>query len=339
MKNNVSVVVLNWNSPDDTIECLKSILLSNFENCSAQIIIVDNKSSDNSVNKISKFLIELQSKPSIEERGGINEELGYTVLSTSHLQREIECVFIQSHRNGGYAAGNNIGIKYSLENYDPKFIWILNNDTKVTECTFQRLNAKMEGDQEIGICGATILKMHSPKIVETIGGFNYSKWSGRGFAIHGGRNFEISQVKELKIGQIDYIYGASMFVRTKFIRRIGLMDERYFLYCEELDWSLRGGQYFKIDVASDAIVYHKGGATSGSTTSNGYPSISSAYYMSRAKLLLARKFFSYAQIACTVAFQILFAMRLILFGQFKLSFSVFRGILAGLTAKFPANNL
>ena len=94
------IIVLNYNAYKDTIECLESI--QNIDSKFYKIILVDNASTDSSLIKIKKW-----------------------ISNSSYNNIDI----IKSDFNGGYASGNNLGIKYALKRHDCIYIWILNNDT------------------------------------------------------------------------------------------------------------------------------------------------------------------------------------------------------------------
>jgi GT2 family glycosyltransferase len=91
--------------------------------------------------------------------------------------------------------------------------------------------------------------------------------------------------------QIDYIVGASMLVSRRFLEGVGLMREDYFLYYEEVDWVLRAGQRFKLAFAADSIVFHKEGATAGSSSNWRTRSEISDLCALRNRLLITRRFY------------------------------------------------
>ena len=105
----VSIVILNWNHADDTLECLKSIkdlLVDNFE---LTCVVVDNGSKDDSVKRLTQFINK-------ENKVGGNQKISWRLIGTD--------------ANRGFAGGNNFGIKYALER-KADYVMILNNDTRV----------------------------------------------------------------------------------------------------------------------------------------------------------------------------------------------------------------
>ncbi|MFP4003402.1 MAG: glycosyltransferase family 2 protein, partial [Alphaproteobacteria bacterium] len=89
----------------------------------------------------------------------------------------------------------------------------------------------------------------------------------------------------------DFVIGACMFLSRNFLETIGLMDERYFLYFEEIDWSVRAGTRFPPVYAPKAMVYHKEGGSIGSSSQHGGRSAFSEFWLARSKLLFTRKFY------------------------------------------------
>lgn len=213
---------MNWNGWKDTIECIQSLKSVHYANY--EIVVVDNDSSDNSVQKITDKFPDL--------------------------------TLLQSDLNKGYAAGNNIGIRHGLQQ-DAKYIWILNNDTVVAKDVLQPLVDKMEKDTSIGICGSRLMYYHRRNIVQAFGGGRYHKWLGVSRNIGEGKSAGQQRTAADVERELDFIMGASMMVSRTFIEKVGLMNERYFLYYEEMDWVLRGKPHFRLAYAPESVIYHK----------------------------------------------------------------------------------
>src|SRR5699024_4703877 len=167
------------------------------------------------------------------------------------------CVFIlRTAENKGYAGGNNEGIRYAMAS-GADYIWILNNDTVVEPGTLWPLVEKMEKNSEIGICGSLLKDYHHREQVQGLGGGCYYKWLGVTYPITPQNNkmndYDVEHIEK----SLDYIWGASMFVSKAFIDSVGLMNEEYFLYYEEMDWAVRGKENYKLGFVPESIVYHK----------------------------------------------------------------------------------
>ncbi len=176
MKHKIYIIILNYNGWKDTIECLESVLKNDYENY--QIIVVDNDSPNNSMeyiinwakgkqeviydeNSQLKHLSQpFESKP-LEYVLYTKEEAlnGGDKEKESKLNNPI--IFIQSGENGGFAAGNNIGIKYALTKDDFEYVWLLNNDTVVDEYALYNLvgTDKVFSGSELMYAGLMIPKI------------------------------------------------------------------------------------------------------------------------------------------------------------------------------------
>jgi len=238
----VAVVLVNYRNYSDTLRCVDSLLACGYEDLA--IYVVDNNSLDDS----SACLAE-----GLEVRGARGRKLS----------------FIQSEENGGFSKGNNLGIRRALaEGAD--YIWLLNNDTLVDPGCVQAYKEywqrrEMAGER-VGPIGAKIVNYLEPSIIQGIGGvFNAVTGSIRHV---GAGDVDSMEFDARSDGvSIDYPLGVSMFVSAKFIADVGVLSEDYFLYFEELDWSIRareGG--WKVGYCPAVRVRHKEGASIGSST-------------------------------------------------------------------------
>ncbi len=253
----VHIVLLNWNGWQDTIECLES--LEDLEYPNFEVVVVDNASTDDSVNEIK------------EKYPGIT--------------------LLESDYNLGYAGGNNIGLCYALED-NADYVWLLNNDTVVHKDALRSLIDKMREKPSAGICGSRLIYYHDRETLQALGGGIYNKWLGT--TEHIGANKPASNdYDEHRIEQqLDYIVGASMLVSRQFLEEVGLLSEDYFLYYEELDWAMRGREKFKLGFAGNSIVYHKEGASIKATNRQlNAKSRLSDYYQIKNRLKFTFKFY------------------------------------------------
>ncbi|PJE57658.1 MAG: glycosyltransferase family 2 protein [Candidatus Portnoybacteria bacterium CG10_big_fil_rev_8_21_14_0_10_38_18] len=175
--------------------------------------------------------------------------------------------------NRGFAGGNNAGIKQALEK-GADYVLLLNNDTVVEPDFLRKLIEVGEREERIGILGPVIYEYGSDKIHFAGGKVNWLYTKG----IHVTHNMK-HITKET-----DYITGACMLIKRKVIEKIGLMDEDYFLYCEDVDLCLRAQKAgFLCGVASDSRISHK-------VSKNAkIASFSYIYYHTRNGLLLAKR--------------------------------------------------
>lgn len=253
----VYIIVLNWNGWEDTAECLESLKRQTYKN--SEILVVDNASTDNSVNEINKRFPEIRVH--------------------------------QSSENRGYAAGNNLGIKIAMKE-GAEYVWILNNDTIADANALEKLVQRMNSDPETGLCGVTLAYSDRRDIVQAMGGGIYTKWSGTTQNLGDGLSLsEINEKGDVE-EKLDFIAGASIMASRRFIEEVGFMNEEYFLYYEEIDWAVRSGKQFKLGYSPESIVYHKeGSSTKADRQKPNNRSISADYYQLRNRLKFTLKYY------------------------------------------------
>jgi GT2 family glycosyltransferase len=273
----VAILVLNWANPVDTISCIESIrrLLDD----SFYLVVVDNASPDDSFELITAYL------KSAWNRGRVLVD-DRAAGGTTESVRAGDALAIRTTRNLGYAGGNNVGIRTALH-AGCEAVWILNNDTVVEPDTLAHLLATMGAIQDAAAIGALIVERDGTS-VQCIGGGRYSWWLGRSRLV--GRGLPVSAVGTYpEDSRLDYVSGASMLVPASALRRVGLLDERFFLYCEEVDYAERGRRRgLRLTVSRSAIVRHRFGATIGTSRDLRRRSSLSAYHASRSAVLVVR---------------------------------------------------
>ncbi|WP_124553229.1 glycosyltransferase [Methylophilus methylotrophus] len=286
-KTKTLIVLVNYKRPSDTIECVLSLLKQH--NLNWDCVVYENGSGDNSYSSIVNGLLELQT--ATVEPTTHKSNFTYTQINIANRNR----VFIvEGSKNLGFAGGNNAAIRLmqSISGVDYyNYYWLLNNDTIVSEsCLDEFINYfQSPASDKVGICGATILYHDNPEIIQCLGGAKYSKVFGLINEIEKNKKYDKDKVNK-KI-DLDYISGASMFTTQKFISTVGLMEESYFLYFEELDWSIRAARNnFKLGYVSSAVIWHKEGSVLGSGQSIKRSALSEFYGLS-SKLKFTRKFY------------------------------------------------
>jgi GT2 family glycosyltransferase len=256
----VFIVILNWNGWRDTDACLRSLKGLEYPNHS--VVVVDNASEDGS-----------------EAR-----------LWALHP----DVTLLQSGANLGFAGGNNVGLRYALE-HGAEYVWLLNNDTLVEPDALTYLVEKMQRESELGLCGSTLIYESRRDTVQALGGARYNRWLGS--VRHIGQHQPRTQaVDEGAVqGQLDYLIGASMLASRAFLETVGLLQEDYFLYFEELDWAARARGRFRLGYAARSIVYHKEGSSIGGTDrAKAAKSYTADLYALKNRVRFTRRFYPYA---------------------------------------------
>ncbi len=262
----VLIVLVNFRRAGDTVDCINSLAGLSHSNWSG--IVYENGSSDGSFDSIRRNLGQSGNFDGWQPQTGFDDEIliGQSINGRASPAR---IGVVKGSKNLGFAAGNNAALKAAAALHWPRpdFVWFLNNDTVVRPDTLTRLVERMsEPDAAaIGMCGASILHHGSDHLVQCLGGASCNRWWGRLNELGGGQRLP-DQIDRAAIErQLDYVSGASMFVRQRFLDTVGPMSERYFLCCEELDWATRGRRHqFRLGYAPKAIVWHREGAALGS---------------------------------------------------------------------------
>ena len=280
----VYILVLNWNNAKDTIDCLKSLLDMKTHNV-YKIVLCDNASTDESLVNFIEFFKKNSIKYITYKECDVCND---------NVERDADVILICNEKNKGFAGGNNVGLRYIVRVCNVNdYVWILNNDTVIPSYSMDYLCEYMDLNKDVGICGSTIIyEWGGRKIVQSYGGAHFNFFTGSSYSIGNRTIYKKENAKKIKSSMIDYITGASMFVRKTFLEDIGLICEDYFLYYEEIDWTIRMknfGDKYCIGYCSDSIVYHKEGATTGGHTAINR-SLISDYYGIRNKLIFTRKY-------------------------------------------------
>ena len=226
---------------------------------------------------------------------------------------------IRSDKNLGFAGGNNLGIKASKG----RFLFLVNNDTVFKEFNIQSLIDRIESTQKIGIVCPKIRFAWGNHPIQFTGYTPLSKITVRNKAIGFGEEDK---------GQYDiphptpYAHGAAMMLKREVIEKAGLMPECYFLYYEELDWSMmitRAG--YEIWYEPACTIYHK------ESQATGQNSPLRTYYITRNRLLLVKrnwkeltKYLSYCYLIGIVAVRDI--LKYTLKGRIDLTKAVCQGI-------------
>ena len=311
----VCIILVNYCGWVDTIECLESVLRMNYDNY--QVVVVENDSKDNSIEYLKlwaegnldiichhQYTLKDLSFPPVPkpvqyreynrkrgEQGGLQEFAN----NSSNLQSlSASLVFINSGENLGFAGGNNVGLRYALKDEDFQYAWLLNNDTVVEPNALKKMLERLQEKRSAGMCGSTLRYYYYPDAVQTLGGSVYNKWMGWNRYLTDVGQAAAALDPDIIERRLYAVSGASMLVSRLFLESIGLMSEDYFLYFEELDWSVRAENKFTLAYAPESVVYHKDGASIRKGTSGNKPSILSEYYLQKNKIIFTRRYYPYA---------------------------------------------
>lgn len=218
----VTFVILNWNQPELTAECLNSLHQQDYVNY--HVLLVDNGSRDNSVEYLQSCF------PWVE------------ILSLKD--------------NVGYGLGNNAGIEHALLT-PTDYIFLLNNDTQVDSDMLSILVTVAESDSQFGIVGPTMYYFEPPDVIWS--GENYVNWrSGQVTRKRMGEHVSQDSLRQLDICKVDHIDTCAALVRREVFESVGLLDPRYFINYDDLDLDLRAKRAgFDVVYVPHAFMWHK----------------------------------------------------------------------------------
>lgn len=268
--DNIFIILLNWNSSLDTIECLESIYNQSLKNF--HIVIVDNNSNDNSVYNISSWT----------KKKSLNIDLIYYPSSgQSLIKKEFSrklITIILNEKNSGFSEGNNIGIKYGLKN-NANLFWILNNDTIVERDALSNLYTNLI-KYKVDIAGSCMLYYNNKNIIQTAG----MDVLCNGLKItHRLNKKNYSTINPMQVYFVDANPACSILISRHFFNIVGFFDKKYFMYHEDIDLQLRANKLgLKNIVVLNSIIWHKCGSSSKKISSLG------AYYQTRNKYILLK---------------------------------------------------
>ena len=230
MSKKVFIILLNYKGIKDTLEAVES--LENIDYSNFEIIIVDNNSPDNSLNLLKK------------------------ALGKKHT-------IISSGKNGGFAFGNNVGIKYAMER-NADYVLLINNDTTVEKDFLSHLVKSMGEQENVGIATGLILNYYDKEKIWYNGG--EIKWS-KFYGYHKDEDKKISDVNLIE-REITFATGCLMLINCEIIRRVGYLPEEYFMYYEDVDFCAKiQDEGYKIWYNPKSIIYHKISGASGESES------------------------------------------------------------------------
>jgi GT2 family glycosyltransferase len=221
------IVVVNYNGLDDTVRCLRSLA---GQTRPARVVLVDNASATD---------------------------------PTAELAREFPAVdFVRNAVNGGWAGGNNSGIRHALER-GAGLVVLLNNDTVVAADFVARLQAAAAAHTVFGVLGPVIRFLDPPHEVMT-DGVVFNAVARPGFFHR--KEVPLVDAEVPAVTEVDIVNGCCMLVRAEVFAKVGLIDERFFLVHEESDFCLRARRAgFRLGVLGEALVWHKGSSAFGRT--------------------------------------------------------------------------
>jgi GT2 family glycosyltransferase len=243
MSGKASIIIVNWNRKEDTIECLDSVY--RIDHPDYDVVVVDNGSTDGSVDAIkAKFP---------------------------------KAALLPQAKNTGFCIANNLAIKYALQN-GAEYLLILNNDMVVEPSILTELTKVLDSDKAIGAVSPLIAYYNDPKSIWFIG--CRIDWGN-------GELMKRYAPEDMAKGLLDtdIVSWGAVLTKREAIDSVGYLDERFFLYYDDTDWSVRCRKKgFKTVSFTKVLAYHKSSRSSGGAYSPVF-----YYYYTRNKMIFMRK--------------------------------------------------
>jgi GT2 family glycosyltransferase len=281
----VYIIVLNWNNWEDTLRCLESI--QGFSYSNYHTIVVDNSSTNNSIDQIKRWGVESRKAENVIEAQlsefSMNKLVNFS-FSEIHLNENL--TLIENHENAGFSGGCNLGIAYALLK-GADYVFLLNTDTEFDSDLLDNV-VNASKDTNSSIVGARVLDIekNSNNISEEIALFTKSNFHTYFFQSSKKSKPDVNQ----KYWETILAAGAALLLKQDILQDRYKEDGYYlntqlFMYCEEIDLCFYGlNKGYKCCIARDAIVKHEV-----SSTSSGQGNPRTTYYCTRNRILLANR--------------------------------------------------
>ena len=220
----IAIILVNWKNYDDTKNCLKSLYLSN--NTSFNIILIDNESKEKSASKLKE--------------------------SFPHI------TILPQETNLGFTGANNLGIKYGLA-LGAEYIMLLNNDTIVPKNFMSPLLTTLRSNNQIAAVQPKIMFADKPDKIWSGGGIYNSLIASTTTIGYD----QLDTEKYSKPTYLDWLTGCCILIKAEIISEVGLLNNHFFAYYEDVDWSLRIRKLGYLLAYNPSVpIYHKAGASS-----------------------------------------------------------------------------
>jgi GT2 family glycosyltransferase len=293
----VSIIMLVWNSYEVTRDCLLSLRKLDYP--AYEVILVDNGSIDSSGERLAREFPEVK--------------------------------FIRNEQNLGFTGGNNVGMRDALGR-GADYLLLLNNDTIVSPNFLTEMVRVAESDSGIGMLNPKIYYYEPADTIWYAGG-KYVRW--KTFPVH----FGLRQRDDGRYNQtqeVSFVSGCALLVKAAVARKIGLLDETFFLSYEDVDWSARAIKAgYKAVYAPASVIWHRDSYD----TKRNAGLAKRDFYNMRNAVLCARKHLPFYQIPL-FAFSMTtyigyITLKALKQADFKHAAAIYRGVWSGWWTTIP----
>ncbi|MBZ5523544.1 MAG: glycosyltransferase [Acidobacteriia bacterium] len=291
------IIILNWNSYEVTLECLLSLRKMDYRNF--EVVVVDNGSVDSSAEKLAESVPEIR--------------------------------LIRNSENLGFAGGCNVGMRDALAR-GVDYVLLLNNDTVVAADFLSQLVCVAESDAKIGVLNPKMYFFDRPDRLNYAGGVH--KLFRLFPKVIGLRERDDGQYDQIR--EVSFLSGCALLMKAEVVRRIGVLEEVYFHFYEDIEWSLRAIQAgFKGVYVPKAVLWHKEHYVTDKNHGNGFIE----FYLARNNIIFARKHVPLRLWPCKMPFFGAWMIYRTLTFTFRLDWrkvaSLYRGFWSGCVTRLP----
>ncbi|TDQ73501.1 glycosyltransferase [Sphingobacterium yanglingense] len=253
MQHRYNIIILNWNGWNDTQKCIESILNETIEN-NYTIVLVDNGSEVSEVQNIELYCKEHFKYPIIDDSDlFLSDKVLISEEFASYNSRD-KIIFIRNNENLGFAAGNNVALKFLMKSNE-QYAVLLNNDTEIVENALGKMFDVLKQNNRIAAVVPQIRYYEPNDVIWNCGGM--INWLGVRKYDYALMNY--NEVPQEGLKKIDYGTGCTLFLDLK---QTGILTEKFFFGEEDFELAFRLRKENKdIVCLYNAIIYHKVGAS------------------------------------------------------------------------------
>lgn len=338
----IGVVVVSYCSGDYLLDCLETLLASTCKNL--KVVVCDNASPDETVDMLREWAQGKNAKDTIksgpldcqvtapkpvdlaEFPAADGPALAFHDFSTVTLLR--------LEKNIGFAGAVNAGISALRTHAQIDMFWILNPDCQVHPDAAAAYRECAQAADRFGLMGSRLIYMESPYSIQSDGGA-VNEWTGLCRNLNQGGHPDAVHLPDASAR--DFVSGSNVIASREFIETVGLMNEDYFIYYEEVDWAARRGD-LPILWCEKALVYHHGGTIIGTGSVDRAPTAFANYFNFRNRIWFMKKFHR-SRLLTAFGYSVLKIFQLLLRREWKSANGAARGLFGLPPSKDVANRI
>ena len=248
----IAVIIVNWNNWEDTARCITAC--KGMTGFCGDIYVVDNGSSNDSYLRLQDYLAGRLTVHADSD----NPIIRSLIETPASPHDSTQVYLLDSGHNGGFAYGNNVGLEQACKRGGYQYYWLLNSDALPVRDCYQQIVAALQEETTPFVAGTVMMEYWAPDTIQAVGA-RLNKCIFRVGHRDEGQPRSSLQAMPERI-PVDYPIGASLVLNQAYIEQHGLLDDRYFLYFEELDLCARVSPE-RVFIIRNALVHHKGSAS------------------------------------------------------------------------------